>query len=123
MLQNITDTRYSALQTLKVTFNESYQYAIVWKNGEKSVVRLENNEYVVKLDAGEAVYVIPFNPDESNGEDGFHDAASGDNGGWWPGSTSGTSQYETTMIDTVHEAESGDNGAWYPGSANGKSPW
>ncbi len=67
MAQNITDSQYTSLQTVKLTFNEDYQYAIVWKNGEKSVVRLENNEYVAKLNSGEAVYVIPFNDQEKVG--------------------------------------------------------
>lgn len=84
MVQNLVDPMGEsvlALQTAKLTFNEDYEYAIVWKNGEKSVVKLENNTYVVKQNSGEAVYVIPFNPDESNRQDEnfIFDAAHGDN--------------------------------------------
>ena len=126
MLQNITDAQYSALQTVKVTFNEDYEYAIVWKNGEKQVVRLQNNEYVAKLQAGEAVYVIPFNAEETEQDDGFVvDTANRDNGVWFPGSSLGETNYDGDksngefIIDTAKK----DNGAWFPGSDFGTSPW
>lgn len=93
MLQNITDPREKSdgtLQTIKLAFNGDYEYAIVWKNGQKSIVRLENNTYIVKQNAGEAVYVIPFN----QGEGGFViDHGNGDNGVWFPGSSNGQTQY------------------------------
>ena len=86
MVQNLVDPlggTVVATQTVKLTFNENYEYAIVWKNGEQSVVRLENNTYIVKLNAGEAVYVIAFNPAE-NDDGGFvFDKAQGDNGIWF----------------------------------------
>ena len=86
MVQNIADPwggTAKATQTVKLTFNENYQYAIVWKNGKQSVVKLENNEYVVTQNAGEAVYVIPFNPTQQEKADGFYDAATGDNVIWF----------------------------------------
>ena len=84
VVQNLVDPlggTVKATQTVKLTFNENYEYAIVWKNGEKSVVRLVNNQYVAKLNAGEAVYVIPFNLDAANQKDDnfIYDAAKGDN--------------------------------------------
>jgi hypothetical protein len=62
MVQNLANASYNtAMQTAKLTFNENYQYAVVWKNGESSVVKLIDNTYVVKQAAGDAVYVIAFN--------------------------------------------------------------
>lgn len=87
MVQNITDSRSQTagtIQTVKLIFNENYEYAEVWKNGEKSIVKLESNTFIVKQNSGEAVYVIPFNADDSN-DDGFaFDFATGDNGAWFP---------------------------------------
>ena len=127
MVQNITDSIYQTAgtnQTVKLTFNEDYEYAIVWKNGEKSVVRLTNNEYVAKLQSGEAVYVIPFNVEE-DADNGFvHDFSNGDNGAWWPDSNRGDSPYEGEDTGTyIHDFASGDNGAWWPTSERGESPW
>lgn len=85
MVQNLIDPVYynavTTNQTTTLTFNEDYAYAIVWKNGESKVVELENNTFTVKLQSGEAVYVIPFNPDETNKRDDYfiYDAAKGDN--------------------------------------------
>lgn len=64
MLQNVVDPEYTtakSYQTGTLTFNEAYAYAVVWKNGERTVVRLKDNAYTVKQHPGEAVYVIPFN--------------------------------------------------------------
>ena len=86
MVQNLVDPfggSVKATQTVKLTFNENYKYAIVWKNGKQSVVKLENNEYVVTQNAGEAVYVIPFNPTENTNGGFVFDKAQGDNGIWF----------------------------------------
>lgn len=130
MIQNITNPAYQTagtLQTVKLTFNEDYEYAIVWKNGEKSIVKLENNTYVVKQNAGEAVYVIPFNVDEDANGDYVYDSSSGDNGAWFPGSSNGESPYEGLGSGGkgtyVYDGATGDNGAWFPSSEAGKSPW
>jgi hypothetical protein len=62
MVQNLVNPSYNtAMQTAKLTFNENYQYAVVWKNGESQVVSLVDNQYKVTQHPGQAVYVIPFN--------------------------------------------------------------
>ena len=64
MIQNIVDPDYTgtgSYQTTTLTFNESYNYAVVWSNGERQVVSLVNNQYTVTQHPGQAVYVIPFN--------------------------------------------------------------
>ena len=94
MVQNITQPQHQTagtLQTVKLTFNENYEYAIVWKNGERSIVRLTNNTYVVKQNSGEAVYVIPFNAKEGDGY--VYDPGTCDNGAWFPESDRGTSPW------------------------------
>ena len=94
MVQNITQPQHQTagtLQTVKLTFNENYEYAIVWKNGERSIVRLTNNTYVVKQNSGEAVYVIPFNAKEDDGY--VYDPGTCDNGAWFPESDRGTSPW------------------------------
>lgn len=127
MVQNIADSRSQTagtLQTVKLTFNQNYQYAEVWKNGEKTIVKLENNTYVVKQNAGEAVYVIPFNAKNQSGDGGFvFDTANGDNGLWFPESDKGTSNYQTEEYTFVQDTAKGDNGIWFPESDNGTSKW
>lgn len=64
MLQNIVNPLYKTSETYqKITlrFNESYQYALVYKNARRYVVRLKDNTYSVSQQPGEAVYVVPFN--------------------------------------------------------------
>lgn len=64
MVQNIVDPIYTgaaSYQTVTLTFNENYNYAVVWSNGESQVVSLVNNQYTVTQHPGQAVYVIPFN--------------------------------------------------------------
>ena len=40
----------------------------------------------MKLNAGEAVYVIPFNPEQQRKDDAFiYDETTGDNGVWFGG--------------------------------------
>ena len=126
MLQNITDSQYTALQTIKVAFNEAYQYAIVWKNGEKSVVKLQNNEYTVKLNAGEAVYVIPFNAEETANGGYVHDQNQQDNGAWWPDSNQGESPWwdlDSEKNGFVFDKAQEDNGAWWYNSEQGNTLW
>ncbi len=96
MVQNITLPQHQTagtLQTVKLTFNENYEYAVVWKNGERSIVKLENNTYVVKQNSGEAVYVIPFNVTDGEGDGYVYDPSKGDNGAWFPESDRGTSPW------------------------------
>ncbi len=64
MVQNIVDPIYTgtgSYQTTTLTFNETYNYAVVWCNGERQVVSLVDNKYTVTQHPGQAVYVIPFN--------------------------------------------------------------
>ena len=64
MVQNIVDPVYTgtgSYQTVTLTFNEAYNYAVVWSNGESQVVSLVDNQYTVTQHPGQAVYVIPFN--------------------------------------------------------------
>ena len=123
MVQNLVDPYYASegtRQTAKLTFNADYEYALVYKNGVGKVVKLENNTYVVKQNAGEAVYVIPFNPEAH----GFvFDGGVGDNGVWFPGSENGKSDYDEVIIGFYAEQESGDTCAFFPTSKNGISPW
>ena len=64
MLQNIIDPQYKAsttYQKITIKFNESYEYAVVYKNAERYIVRMKDSTYTVSQNPGEAVYVIPFN--------------------------------------------------------------
>ena len=65
MIQNAINPEYkpasSNYQTTTVTFNCDYNYAVVWKNGAQSIVKLVDNKYSVTQFPGEAVFVIPFN--------------------------------------------------------------
>ena len=63
MLQNVIDPLNKGdevLQTTTVTFSDEYNYAVVWKRGEKELVKLDNHTYTVQQYPGEAVYVIPY---------------------------------------------------------------
>ena len=125
MVQNITDPCYQTAgtnQTVKLTFNEDYEYAIVWKNGERSIVKLENNTYVVKQNSGEAVYVIPFNVEGGANGGYVQDTDKGDNGAWWPNSNQGETPWKD-VGEYVADTAKGDNGAWWPNSEQGESPW
>ena len=65
MVQNAINSEYkpasTTYQTATLTFNCDYAYAVVWKNGTRSVVKLVDNKYSVTQNPGEAVFVIPFN--------------------------------------------------------------
>ena len=114
MVQNVIDARYQtagSMQTVQLKFSENYDYAIVWKNGEKSIVRLVNNTYVVRQNAGEAVYVIPFNAEK---DELVYDQTTGDNGAWFPG-TNG-SIWDKFTEPMLSEEQTGDTGVWFPGS-------
>lgn len=64
MVENIVDPMYTgskSWQTATLKFNTEYKYAVVWKNGESTVIRLADNQYTISQHPGDAVYVIPFN--------------------------------------------------------------
>ena len=63
MVQNVVDPKYQgakAYQTATVEFNSGYTYALVYRNGEPTKVKLTDGKLEVKQHAGEAVFVIPY---------------------------------------------------------------
>lgn len=64
MVQNIVDPIYKgskAYQTTVLTFNEQYQYAVLFEKGERRLVKLEKGGMLtLKHRPGEATYVIPY---------------------------------------------------------------
>ena len=63
MAMNIVDPIYqgsTVYQTITLEFAPEYKYAVVYKNGEKSLYRLENSKLNVKGAPGDASFVIPF---------------------------------------------------------------
>ena len=49
-------------ETVTLTFDEKYDYAVIWKEGEKKEVALYNHTLKVENAAGEVTYVIPYAP-------------------------------------------------------------
>lgn len=61
MLQNITNPIYgTARQTSTITFSPEYAYAAVFINGVRSDIELNNGTYTATLNAGDAVFIIPY---------------------------------------------------------------
>lgn len=61
MLQNVTNPIYGTVpQTSTITFSPEYAYAAVFINGVRSDIELDNGSYTVTLNAGDAVFVIPY---------------------------------------------------------------
>ena len=62
--QNIVDSACKgedALQTTVLTFDAAkYQYAAIYRNGERDLQPLENGKLTIQNVAGEAVFVIPY---------------------------------------------------------------
>lgn len=64
MAMNIVDPSLSGspvYQTITLEFDEKYDYALVYRNGESGVYKLKNHTLNVKGAPGEASFVIPFN--------------------------------------------------------------
>ena len=66
MIQNVVDTIFTgskSWQTTTLEFNENYEYALVYENGngEGKVVKLVGNKFTATQHPGQAVFVIPFN--------------------------------------------------------------
>jgi len=66
MIQNVVDTIFTgskSWQTTTLEFNEDYEYALVYENGngEGKVVKLVENKFTTTQHPGQAVFVIPFN--------------------------------------------------------------
>ncbi len=64
MVQNVVDPRYSgakAYQEATVTFEAGlYTHALVYKNGEPTKVKLQNNTLSFKQNPGEASFILPY---------------------------------------------------------------
>ena len=63
MAMNIIDPNQKgakAYQTITLEFETKYNFALVYKNGEKSIYRLKNGKLDVKGAPGDASFVIPF---------------------------------------------------------------
>ena len=87
-IMNMTDGKYAsdfaAYQTTTLTFSDAYTHAILWRNGEKKLVALDENHCLeIENAAGEAVYVIPYVINLDNGL--FTDPDQEDNALWFPG--------------------------------------
>ena len=50
----------TAYQTITLEFANEYRYALVYKDGERSLYRLDGNKLSVKGAAGDASFIIPF---------------------------------------------------------------
>lgn len=61
---NVTDSMWQgsrSYQTAVLTFDEAYNYALVWRNGTCEKVRLEEgHKLTIKNNAGGAAFVIPY---------------------------------------------------------------
>ena len=63
MVQNIVDSMYKgskAYQTVELTFDSAYKYAVTFVKGERSIKKLDDGKLTLKHKAGEATYVIPY---------------------------------------------------------------
>lgn len=63
MAMNIVDPDFKgsiAYQTITLEFDKEYKYALVFKDGERSLHRLDGNKISVKGAAGDASFIIPF---------------------------------------------------------------
>jgi hypothetical protein len=47
-------------EIVTLTFDDAYDYAVIWKDGEKQEVALKNHTLKVENAAGEVTYVIPY---------------------------------------------------------------
>ena len=64
MVQNAINPYYkngsATKQTVTVAFAERFKYVAVYYKGEVKTVRLENGTYSVRLDPGQAEYLMPY---------------------------------------------------------------
>jgi hypothetical protein len=63
MVQNIVDSMHKgskAYQTVELTFDSAYKYAVTFVKGERSIQKLDDGKLILKHKAGEATYVIPY---------------------------------------------------------------
>ncbi len=63
-VQNIVDSAHKgsyAYQTMELTFDAAkYKYAAVYRNGERTLVPLDNGKLIIENAAGQAAFVIPY---------------------------------------------------------------
>ena len=60
---NMVDSMYQGsktYQTTILTFDEQYNYALIWRNGSCEKVALDNHTLTIKNAAGEAAFVMPY---------------------------------------------------------------
>jgi hypothetical protein len=63
VVMNVVDSLHrgsKSYQTTTVTFDEQYNYALIWRNGSSEKVALDNHTLTIKNAAGEAAFVIPY---------------------------------------------------------------
>ncbi len=86
-VMNAVDSKYAnevgAYSQATLTFGAEYTHAIVWRNGVKTLVALdENNALEIENAAGEAVFIIPYKYIDKSGF--YFDETTGDNGMFFP---------------------------------------
>ena len=85
-VMNVIDSQWKdadTYQSVTLTFNEMYTHAVVWRNGVKKLVALdENNAIMLENGAGECVFVIPY---KYKNQSGYWNDNNGENGVWFPG--------------------------------------
>ena len=63
MAMNVVDPAYKGsgvYQTITLEFASEYKYALVYRDGERKLHKLDNGKLQVKAAPGEASFVIPF---------------------------------------------------------------
>ena len=108
-VMNATDGKYSkdtsAYEQVTMTFGDEYTHAIVWRNGVKTLVKLDaNNSLELENGAGEAVFVIPYKYINKN-QSGF--IVDGDDNGMFFPDLNGQSNIYVDL-------EEQDNGTFFP---------
>ncbi len=126
-IMNMTDGKFAndsaAHQSATLTFGSQYTHAILWRNGEKKLVALdENHSLEIENAAGEAVFVIVYKYTESsNQNDGnFYDPDQEDNGIWFPGNENAVEESSEVYFQ---DPDQEDNGIWFPGNENAGKTW
>ena len=84
-IMNVTDGKYrtdvGAYEQVKLTFDDQYTHVILWRNGVKTLVALdENNALEIENAAGEIAFVIPYCYKST----GYYEKETGDNGAFFP---------------------------------------
>jgi hypothetical protein len=87
-VMNAIDSQWKGVdtyQSVTLTFDPAYTHAVVWRNGVKKLVALDENASItIENGAGEAVFVIPYTYQDKSGY--WIDKGGCENGVWFPGS-------------------------------------